>query len=299
MRLGAEAAERYTMLLYNEPMSKHTTWRGGGPAAHYFQPADLADLADFLRSLPADEPILWLGLGSNLLVRDGGFKGTVIALQGRLDEIEALDDGVLRVGAGAPCALVARQAARAGLCGAAFLAGIPGTMGGALAMNAGAFGGETWQRVRAVETIDRHGRVRRRGPEDFQVDYRSVRGPEGEWFVACELVLTPGDAEAERAEIQRLLRWRNRSQPIGEASAGSTFRNPPGDHAARLIEAAGLKGFRLGGAQVSEKHANFIINTGDATAEQIERLIEYVQQLVAERFGVELVPEVHIVGEPA
>lgn len=299
MRANAETAEHYTMLLYDEPMAKHTTWRVGGPARYYFQPADLADLSDFLRSLPAGEPILWLGLGSNLLVRDGGFRGTVIAMQGRLDGIEQVPGDRLKVGAGAACALVARQAARAGLCGAAFLAGIPGTMGGALAMNAGAFGGETWGRVINVQTIDRAGVVRRRTPLEFKVAYRRVQRPAEEWFVGCELQLEPGDAGKERAEIQRLLKKRNATQPVGEASAGSTFRNPPGGYAARLIEDAGLKGFAIGGAQVSEKHANFIVNRGGATAGQIEQLIEHVQKVVEARTGVRLETEVHIVGEPA
>jgi UDP-N-acetylmuramate dehydrogenase len=299
MRVNAETAEHHTMLLYDEPMAKHTTWRAGGPARYYFQPEDLSDLSDFLRSLPPGEPLLWLVLGSNLLVRDGGFNGTVIAMQGRLDEIEQVPGDRLQVGAGASCALVARQAARAGLCGAAFLAGIPGTMGGALAMNAGAFGGETWERVINVQTIDRAGVVRRRTPLEFKVAYRKVQRPGEEWFVGCELQLEPGDAERERIEIQRLLKKRNVTQPVGEASAGSTFRNPPGGYAARLIEDAGLKGFAIGGAQVSEKHANFIVNRGGATAAQIERLIEHVRQVVEARTGVRLETEVHIVGEPA
>ncbi len=287
------------MLLYDEPMARHTSWRAGGPARYFFQPEDLADLADFLRSLPPDEPVLWLGLGSNLLVRDGGFPGTVIALRGRLDEIELLEGGRLRAGAGASCAVVARRAARAGLCGIAFLSGIPGTMGGALAMNAGAFGGETWQRVVLVQTIDRQGVLRWRLPHEYRVGYRQVEGPPDEWFVGCELQLVPGDTGQEQAEIRRLLERRGATQPIGEATAGSTFRNPPGDHAARLIEAAGLKGHAVGGAAVSEKHANFIVNRGDATAADIEALIRHVQQVVADRFGVVLEPEVRIVGEPA
>ncbi|WP_457667037.1 UDP-N-acetylmuramate dehydrogenase [Thiolapillus sp.] len=299
MRSSVEIASRHTMLLFDEMMAKHTTWRVGGPARYYFQPSDVADLSDFLKSLPATEQILWLGLGSNLLVRDGGFAGTVIATQGRLDEIEPIAGNRLRVGAGAPSALVARHAARAGLCGAAFLSGIPGTMGGALAMNAGAFGGETWQRVINVQTIDRQGVVHRRTPLEYKVAYREVAIPREEWFVGCELQLEPGDVDAERREVQRLLKQRNATQPVGQPSAGSTFRNPPGDHAARLIEAAGLKGFQLGGAQVSEKHANFIINTGSASASDIEALILHVQQIVAQRSGVELQPEVHIVGEPA
>ncbi|WP_293644789.1 UDP-N-acetylmuramate dehydrogenase [Thiolapillus sp.] len=299
MRSSVEIASHHTMLLFDEMMAKHTTWRVGGPARYYFQPSDVADLSDFLKSLPATEQILWLGLGSNLLVRDGGFPGTVIATQGRLDEIESIQGNRLRVGAGAPSALVARHAARAGLCGAAFLSGIPGTMGGALAMNAGAFGGETWQRVINVQTIDRQGVVHRRTPLEYKVAYREVTLPREEWFVGCELQLEPGDVEAERREVQRLLRQRNATQPVGLPSAGSTFRNPPGDHAARLIEAAGLKGFQLGGARVSEKHANFIINAGSASASDIEALILHVQQIVAQKSGVQLQTEVHIVGEPA
>ena len=299
MRSSVEIAPHHTMLLFDEMMAKHTTWRVGGPARYYFQPSDVADLSDFLKSLPAAEQILWLGLGSNLLVRDGGFAGTVIATCGRLDEIETIAGNRLRVGAGAPSARVARHAARAGLCGAAFLSGIPGTMGGALAMNAGAFGGETWQRVINVQTIDRQGVVRRRTPLEYKVAYREVATPGEEWFVGCELQLEPGDVDAERQEVQRLLKRRNATQPVGQPSAGSTFRNPPGDHAARLIEAAGLKGFQLGGAQVSEKHANFIINAGSATASDIEALILHVQQIVEQKSGIRLQPEVHIVGEPA
>ncbi len=297
MRGSVEVAQHQTMLLFDESMAKHTTWRVGGAARYYFQPADVADLSDFLQSLPGTEKILWLGLGSNLLVRDGGFAGTVIATRGCLDEIQIVDGNRLRVGAGAPSALVARQAARSGLCGAAFLAGIPGTMGGALAMNAGAFGGETWQRVINVQTIDRQGVVYRRTPLEFKVAYREVKTPREEWFVGCELQLEPGDVDAERKEVQRLLKQRNETQPVGLPSAGSTFRNPPGDFAARLIEAAGLKGKQIGGARVSEKHANFIINTGDATATDIEQLIFHIQTRVKAHAGILLQPEVHIVGE--
>lgn len=299
MRSSAEVTRHHTMLLFDESMAKHTTWRVGGSARYYFQPADVPDLSDFLISLPDAEQILWLGLGSNLLVRDGGFSGTVISTRGCLNEIEPIAGNRLRVGAGAPSALVARQAARAGLCGAAFLAGIPGTMGGALAMNAGAFGTETWQRVINVQAIDRQGIVRRRTPLEYKVAYREVQVPQEEWFVGCELQLELGDAKAEREEVQRLLKRRNATQPVGQPSAGSTFRNPPADYAARLIEAAGLKGFQLGGAQVSEKHANFILNTGSASAADIEALILHIQQIVEQQCGIRLQTEVHIVGEPA
>jgi UDP-N-acetylmuramate dehydrogenase len=198
--------------------------------------------------------------------------------------------------AGCTCAGIARFAARRGLVGAEFLAGIPGTLGGALAMNAGAFGGETWPLVREVETLDRFGEVRRRNSGDFEIGYRQVRSPEGEWFLAARLGLESGDTGAGQARIKALLARRNATQPTGLPSCGSVFRNPPGDHAARLIEAAGLKGEMLGGAQVSEKHANFIINRGGARAADIEALIERVQAEVEQRFGVRLQTEVHRVG---
>jgi UDP-N-acetylmuramate dehydrogenase len=282
---------------FDEPLSRHTTWRVGGPANCFYRPADREDLVRFLRQLDAGEPLFWLGLGSNLLVRDGGFKGTVIATKGSLLESEWRGDRLLYAEAGVACAKVARIAARAGLCGLEFLAGIPGTLGGALAMNAGAFGGETWERVVRVETIDRFGEVRSRLPEDFEIAYRQVNGPAGEWFLAAELALQGGDADAARQRIKQLLERRAATQPTNQPSCGSVFRNPPGDFAARLIEGAGLKGRRLGGAQVSEKHANFIINTGEATARDIEMLIAEVQREVAERSGIELKTEVQRIGD--
>ncbi len=284
-------------LLVDEPMAAHTSWRVGGPAARLYRPADAEDLAAFLTGLPEDEPLLWVGLGSNLLVRDGGFRGTVVLTQGRLLALECLAGDRVRAEVGAACAKVARFAARQGLCGAEFLAGIPGTLGGALAMNAGAFGGETWQRVVEVQTIDRRGKVRRRVPQDFQVGYREVHGPAGEWFLSALLALEPGDTWASQARIRSLLERRAETQPTSLPSCGSVFRNPPGDHAARLIEAAGLKGTAIGGAQVSEKHANFIVNTGAASAADIERLIEGVRDQVERASGVRLRTEVHIVGE--
>ena len=283
-------------MFYDEPLSNHTSWRVGGPAKRFYQPADSADLVRFLSELPNQEPLLWLGLGSNLLIRDGGFAGTVIATQGRLEMLSMEPDGLLRAEAGVACAKVARFAARQGLCGAEFLAGIPGTMGGALAMNAGAFGGETWRQVSRVETVDRHGRVYRRTPDEFDISYRHVSGPENEWFLAALLRLEAGDVAAGQQRIRDLLALRAEKQPIGLPSCGSVFRNPEGDYAARLIEAAGLKGLAVGGARVSEKHANFIINEGGATAADIEQLIESVRERVAEKSGVQLQTEVHILG---
>ncbi len=285
------------VLLENEPMARHTTWRVGGPADRYYQPADIADLAQFLAQLPADEPLLWVGLGSNLLVRDGGIRGTVIATSGLLNDIAQIDAVTVRVEAGVSCAKVARFCARLGLTGAEFLAGIPGTMGGALAMNAGAFGGETWRLVRGVETLDRTGQLHERSTADYSVGYRAVQGPEGEWFVAAVLELTPGDTEAAAARIRELLDKRAASQPTQQPNAGSVFRNPPDDYAARLIESCGLKGRCIGGACVSTRHANFIVNTGNTKAADIEGLIELVAATVQQECGVSLVREVHIVGE--
>jgi UDP-N-acetylmuramate dehydrogenase len=286
-------------LSYDEPMVRHTSWRAGGAARHFYKPADLADLCVFLHDLDPDEPLLWVGLGSNLLVRDGGFPGTVIFTFGALTALEWLDDNTLRVEAGVSCARVARETTRRGLTGVEFLAGIPGTMGGALAMNAGAFGGEIWPRVTAVETVDRQGRLQQREATEFQVGYRSVTGMPGEWFVAAHLRLEPGDAEVAQRRIRDLLDRRGATQPTQQYSCGSVFRNPPGDFAARLIEAAGLKGARLGGAQVSEKHANFIVNTGNASAADIETLLLQVQAEVERVHGVRLETEVRIVGDAA
>lgn len=282
----------------NEPLARYTSWRVGGPADRFYRPADLQDLAFFLSTLRQDEPLLWLGLGSNLLVRDGGVRGTVIALAGALGELDYLPGERVRAEAGVACAKVARFCADGNLTGAEFLAGIPGTMGGALAMNAGAWGGETWICVETVETLDRHGRRHMREAGEYQVGYRSVIAPVEEWFVAVTLKLEPGDGAASRSRIRELLAQRAETQPTGVASCGSVFRNPPGDHAGRLVEAAGLKGHAIGGAQVSEKHANFILNTGTATAADLEALISHVRTRVEACFGVRLEPEVRIVGEP-
>jgi len=284
-------------LRYDEPMAQHNSWRAGGSAQCFYKPADVADLCDFLQQLDPQEPLLWLGLGSNLLVRDGGFPGTVIFTLGALTELAWLDATTLRAGAGVTCSKVARVCAQQGLTGLEFLAGIPGTLGGALAMNAGAFGGETWDRVAAVETVDRAGRLHWRQPDEYRVSYRMVEGVADEWFVAARLTLEHGDTVVAQQRIRQLLAQRSASQPVQQNSCGSVFRNPPGDHAARLIEATGLKGKTLGGARVSEKHANFIINTGGATAADIETLLHQVQGCVEQTHGVRLQTEVRIVGE--
>lgn len=284
-------------LLSREKLAKYTSWRVGGVADRMFIPEDKQDLIDFMRALTGNESLFWLGLGSNLLVRDGGIRATVINTRNRLKVMRRAGDDTVYVEAGVPCALVARFCGEQGLVGAEFLAGIPGTIGGALKMNAGAFGGETWNIVKSVEMIDHVGTITERRPDEFSVAYRSVKGWEGEWFVSAILKLEPGDAAASQQKIKVLLEQRGRTQPTNQPSCGSVFKNPEGDHAARLIEACGLKGYSIGGATVSKKHANFIVNTGHASAAEIEALIRYVQDTVEKQQGVRLMTEVCMVGE--
>ena len=280
-----------------EPMARHTSWRIGGPAQRWYEPADLADLQTFLASLPRHEPIYWVGLGSNLLVRDGGIEGTVISSHPGLAYMSRVGTPVIEAGAGLACAKLARQCARWGLSGADFFAGIPGTVGGALAMNAGAFGGETWAGVATVEVLARDGGLRWRSADEFQVGYRTVEGlGADEWFVAVRLHLESDRGSASSGRVRTLLARRAATQPLGRPSCGSVFRNPPGDHAARLIEACGLKGYGIGQAEISTKHANFIVNKGGARAVEVEALIEHVRERVEARFGIRLELEVRIVG---
>jgi UDP-N-acetylenolpyruvoylglucosamine reductase len=283
------------------PMRKHTSWRTGGTAERMYQPADLEDLLLFLRGLPADESLYAVGLGSNLLVRDGGLRGTVLLLHGTLSGLHLELDGSVYAEAGVPGAKLARFAALHNLQGAEFFAGIPGTLGGMLAMNAGCYGSETWEKVLRVQTVDRRGEVHVRTAAEYEIGYRHValRESSEEWFVAAWLQFPRGDGDSARQNIKALLGKRIASQPLNLPNAGSVFRNPPGDHAARLIEQCGLKGKRIGGAQVSEKHANFIVNTGTATAADVENLISEVQAVVHQQTGIKLHPEVRIVGEAA
>jgi len=283
-------------ILFDESMAKHTSWRVGGPADYWFAPKDKTDLAVFLTILPEDVPLLWTGLGSNLLVRDGGIRGAVVCTHQGLSSIKSTTTVKVNAEAGAACAKVARYSAREGLSGAEFMAGIPGTVGGALAMNAGAYGGETWDIVNRVEVLGRDGRLEIRTKAEFQAGYRSVSLGDNEWFTGAIFELSPSDPVAVKEIIRTVLNDRSRSQPIGNASAGSVFRNPADDYAARLIESAGLKGRRVGGAMVSRKHANFIINDQGASAADIEQLILLVQAEVLEKFRIELRPEVKIEG---
>ena len=287
----------------DEPMSRHVSWRAGGCAKQFFKPADLPDLQAFLPTLPKDEHILFIGLGSNLLVRDAGFDGTVVLTTPMLHglELDATDATIVCAGAGLASPHVAKFAAKQSLAAAEWLAGVPGTVGGALAMNAGCYGTETWDQVVDCTTIDRDGMLHTRTSADYEIGYRHVAAKvaKEEWFVAARFRFQAGDAAAAKTRIKELLAKRMTSQPLDKPNAGSTFRNPPGDHAARLIESCGLKGFIIGGAQVSIKHANFIINTGTATAADIENMIAHMQALVKAKTGVELVREVRIVGDAA
>jgi UDP-N-acetylmuramate dehydrogenase len=291
-------AEFESRVKRNEPMSRHTSWHVGGPADVYFSPRDRADLLEFLATLPEGTPLFWLGLGSNLLVRDGGIRGVVIDTQSGLTRLERVNDTTLTCEAGVPCARLARQCIKWGLGPAEFLAGIPGTLGGALAMNAGAFGGETWPRVRSIDVCDARGVDRRRDAREYSFGYRHVMPPApGEFFLAATLEFEYRPGLTDDA-MRELLAKRKETQPIGEWSCGSTFTNPTGDHAARLIEAAGLKGFRIGDIMVSPKHANFLVNVEAASAADVEKLVAHIQHVVHEKFGVTLTPEFRTAGEP-
>jgi UDP-N-acetylmuramate dehydrogenase len=290
-------------IMRNEPMCHHVSWRAGGVADRAYLPADLDDLCAYMATIDKDEPVFFVGLGSNLLVRDGGLRGTVVFTHGVLKRlfIEGKTSAAeIYAEAGIASPKVARFAAVNDLEGAEFLAGIPGTVGGALAMNAGCYGSETWDVVSRVRTIDRAGRLHVREPSDFSIGYRHVVPIEehGDFFVAAWFRFHRGDGARARRTIKDLLARRIASQPLAEPNAGSVFRNPPGDHAARLIESCGLKGRRIGGAEISRKHANFIVNKGDATAADIEGLIGVIRSTVKFETGVCLEPEVKIVGVP-
>ena len=304
-----------------EPMARHVSWRAGGAAQSAYFPLDLADLARFIRTLPGQEPVHVVGLGSNLLVRDGGLRGTVIfthrSLRGLRLAPRGAGDGEIHAEVGVASPKVARFAAIHELAGAEFLAGIPGTVGGALAMNAGCFGAETWEIVAAVTTLNRAGALRERTRDDYEIDYRHVRlkadaggrmadgsdpstpdpRPSEEWFVAATFRLKRGSGKESRGKIAELLKRRIATQPLNDPNAGSVFRNPKGDYAARMIEACGLKGHVIGGAAISDKHANFIVNRGNARAADIEALIVLAEGRVKEKFGIVLEREVRIVGD--
>ncbi len=301
-----EAHKNMTMkcngiLKANEAMSRHTSWRVGGPVDQFYQPESIMDLSHFLKALPVSENLYWIGLGSNLLVRDDGVRGTIICTSGVLNEISFSNDNVVRIEAGVACPKMAKKCADQGLIGAEFLSGIPGTIGGALFMNAGALGSEIWEFVNSVQTMTRQGEIRTRNKSDFKINYRHVSGINfelgvDEWFVSGTFTLGKGETDGSKAKIKTILQHRSATQPTQLANAGSVFRNPDGLYAAKLIEDLGLKGFCIGGACVSEKHANFFINTGTATSNDIEALIHYVHELIKKEHNIDLIVEVKVIG---
>ncbi len=295
MQVMAQTQAQGTLLM-NESMARYNSWRIGGKADRLYIPSSLDDLSAFLQSLDAEEPVNFVGLGSNLLVRDDGVRGTVVVLHNALNRLQ-MEGNLIYADAGVTCAKLARFTAKQAKQGGEFWAGIPGTVGGALSMNAGCHGGETWDSVHRVLTIDLKGTVHERNAKEFVVAYRHVEMPVvNEWYVGAWFNLAVGDPEVSEQKIKTLLAKRLETQPLNLPNAGSTFRNPEGDYAARLVDACGLKGHIIGGAQISEKHANFIVNLGNATAHDIEQLIDLMRDQVKEKFGISLQQEVHVLG---
>lgn len=309
---------------FNVSLSKYTSYRVGGYAKMYFKPSSLEELVSVIKQLPLTEEIFWLGLGSNVLIRDGGLEGVVIHTNNVLNDIEIDNhtaEGIfVKIGAGVSCAKIAKFCVQHHLPNGIWFAGIPGTMGGALSMNAGAFGGETWRHVVKVEVINRYGIINTRFPKDYVISYRSVvnkfinnhenltlcdmrNNKNQEWFVGATLFFPFVDSsrclkEKLQQEIRYLLQKRKSTQPIGTLNCGSVFKNPSGYHAGQLIESVGLKGKKVGGAFVSYKHANFIINSGSATAKEIEQLINIIKNEVMKIYKIHLETEVKIIGNP-
>nr|WP_246340191.1 UDP-N-acetylmuramate dehydrogenase [Ancylobacter tetraedralis] len=286
-------------LIANAPLADLIWFRAGGPAQLLFTPADEADLAAFLAALPAEIPVTVIGLGSNLIVRDGGVPGVVIRLGRGFGDITVEDGHRLRVGAAVPDVKLARAAADAGMAGLAFYRGIPGGIGGALRMNAGAHGGETRDALVEARAIDRAGRIHVLANADFGFTYRHSGAPADLIFTGALYQGRPGDPAAILAEMEAITRAREASQPIRERTGGSTFKNPPGHKAWQLVDAAGCRGLRLGAAQVSQMHCNFLINTGGARAADIEGLGEEVRRRVKDQSGVDLEWEIKRIGVPA
>jgi UDP-N-acetylmuramate dehydrogenase len=286
-------------LTANAPLDRVTWFRVGGPAELLFKPADADDLAQFLSGLPAEVPVTVMGVGSNLLVRDGGVPGVLIRLGAGFARMRALPDHVLEAGAAALDLNVAKAAQTAGLAGLEFFCGVPGTLGGALRMNAGAYGSEVKDVLIEAEAVDRGGRLRRAGAQALGMSYRHSAAPEDWIFTRAWLQARPGNPEDIARRMAQIQTEREESQPIRTRTGGSTFKNPPGKKAWQLIDAAGCRGLKLGGAQVSEKHCNFLINSGGATAADIEALGEEVRRRVKETSGIELEWEIRRIGVPA
>ncbi|POF28720.1 UDP-N-acetylmuramate dehydrogenase [Roseibium marinum] len=284
-------------LTANQPLSAVTWLRTGGPAQLMFQPADEADLSAFLKKLPKDIPVLPVGLGSNLLVRDGGLEGVVIRLSARgFGSIEEIGGNRLSAGAAVPDKRLAEAAAEAGLGGFAFYTGIPGGLGGALRMNAGAHGTETRERMVELTAFDRDGNRHVLTNADLSYAYRHSSAPKDLIFTAAVFEGVPRDEASIRAEMADVAAHREKAQPIREKTGGSTFKNPPGTSAWKVIDAAGCRGLMVGGAQMSEMHCNFMINTGDASGHDLELLGETVRARVLKHSGIRLEWEIKRLG---
>ena len=280
-------------------MSRLSSWRVGGAAEWVYTPSDQSDLQRFLAERDRSIPVHVVGLGSNLLVRDGGVRGIVLRTAPGLSSIRREGDDICAE-AGVGCPKLARVSSEEGLGGAEFFCGIPGSIGGALAMNAGCFGSETWDVVTEAVGFNEDGTQTTITPDTVSTGYRHVQKPKGmACFVSGRFRLRPGEPQEIKDRIAEMLKRRKDTQPIGTANSGSVFLNPADAKAGALIEESGLKGFRVGGAAVSEKHANFIVNSGDATAADIENLIEHIRGTVLKRSGISLKTEVRIIGEAA
>jgi UDP-N-acetylmuramate dehydrogenase len=293
--LKAKMPQLRGRLMANQALAAMTWFRVGGPAQILFTPEDEEDLAYLLKNLPAEIPVTVVGLGSNLIVRDGGVPGVVIRLGRGFNEI-TVEGNRIRTGTGVPDVKVARAAQEAGLAGLAFLRGIPGGIGGALRMNGGAYGRETKDALLEARVVDRQGRVHVLSNADMHYTYRHCGAPEDFIFTQALFQGEPGDRDAIAGEMDKITESREATQPIKSRTGGSTFKNPPGNKAWQLIDAAGCRGLTVGGAQVSELHCNFLINLGNATAADIEGLGEEVRRRVKENSGVTLEWEIKRIG---
>ena len=281
--------------LRNESLSRHTSWKVGGPADVFFIPDNRQDLSQFLSENKGNS-VTWLGNGTNVLVRDGGIRGVVISTKKSINKIIMVAENSCRAEVGASCMDLALFAEKNEMGPAAFFSGIPGSIGGALTMNAGSFGHETWEFVESVEVIDEVGIIHHLEPKEFKFSYRSVEFPFPLWFVSC-LMKFPETGTTTKSELKAMRDQRIKTQPLSEDTCGSVFKNPKPDHAGDLIERSGLKGYKIGGCSISTKHANFIVNEGTATSADIEKLIRHVQNVVKTKFDVNLETEVRIIGE--
>ena len=299
MMLRCDTENLKGTLHFGYSLKRLNTWRVGGAADCFFKVDDVAALGYFLKYCVADYPVFYLGLGSNVLVRDGGIKGIVISLGNGFNWIKQCGEDIICAGASTSCAQLARFYVNNGLPGVEFMVGIPGTLGGALRMNAGAFGSEIWDYAIAIETLDRRGAKKKRVRSEIDVGYRFMDLPDDECIISGKFKRPQKikDKDRLKAQLKTYLEMRNRTQPTNAPTCGSVFKNLQGGSAGKLIEECGLKSYTVGDAMVSEKHANFIVNKGSATANDIEKLIAHIQAVVKERSGVHLQPEVVIVGD--